>query len=72
MQWLYGISRPPLLHREIPAEVKKEASFLFLLSPVVYALAIVISFFQPWISIIIFIITPIVYLIPNKLDKYLP
>jgi len=72
MQWLYGINKPQLLHREIPAEVKKEASFLFLLSPVVYAVAIGISFFVPWISIGIFIVTPIVYLIPNKLDKYLP
>ena len=71
-QWLYGIGKPQLLHREIPAEVKKEASFLFLLSPVVYAVAIAVAFFIPWISIAIFIVTPILYLIPNKLDKYLP
>ena len=72
LQWLYGSNKSSLLHREIPAEVKKEAGFLFLLSPVVYAIAIVISFFIPWISIGIFIVTPLVYLLPNKLDKYLP
>ena len=72
IQWLYGISKPQLVHREISPEIKKEASFLFLLSPVVYSIAIIISFFIPWISIVIFIITLIVYLIPNKLDKYLP
>ena len=72
IQWIYGINKPQLLHREIPADVKKEAGFLFLLSPVVYAVAIGISFFVPWISIAIFILTPIIYLIPNKLDKYLP
>src|SRR6476659_4928761 len=32
-QWCYGINKQQLLHREIPAEVKKEANFLFLLSP---------------------------------------
>ncbi|CAN5202214.1 hypothetical protein BH09BAC2_BH09BAC2_19750 [soil metagenome] len=71
-QWRYGCSKPSLLHREIPAEVRKEATFLFLLSPVVYFFAIVISFFIPWISIAIFIVTPLFYLLPNKIDKYLP
>ena len=71
-QCLYGSRRIQMLHREIPDEVKKEATILFLLSPVVYTIAIVISFFIPWISIVIFIVTHIVYLLPNKLDKYLP
>ena len=71
-QWLYGINKLHLLHREIPAEIKREAQFLFLLSPVVYTIAIIISFYQPWISISIFIITPVLYLLPNKIDKYLP
>ena len=71
-QWLYGISKPHMLHREIPAGIKKEAHLQFLLSPVVYAIAIVMSFYIPWISIAIFIVTPILYLIPSKLDKYLP
>ena len=71
-QWLYGIKRPSLMERELPAEVRKEARILFLLSPVVYTVAIIISFFLPQVSIIIYIITPILYLLPNKLDKYLP
>jgi len=49
-----------------------EAQRLFLLSPVVYTIAIAISFFAPVVSIIIYIVTPIVYLLPNKLDKYMP
>ena len=71
-QWLYGISKPHMLHREVPAEVKREAHIQFLLSPVVYAVAIAVSFYLPAISIVIFIVTPILYLIPSKIDKYLP
>jgi uncharacterized membrane protein len=71
-QWLYGINKSTLLHQELPAEVKREAKILFLLSPVVYMVAIGLSFFVPVVSIIIFAITPILYLIPNKIDKYLP
>ena len=71
-QWQYGVHRQALLHREIPPEVQKEAKILFLLSPVVYSVAVVISFFIPQVSIIILLVTPILYLLPNKLDKYLP
>lgn len=71
-QWVYGIHRPSLHARILPAEVKKEAQILFLISPVMYSIAILFSFHIPLVSIIIFFITPILYLLPNKLDKYLP
>jgi uncharacterized membrane protein len=71
-QWVYGIRRPSLHARVIPEEVKKEARVLFLISPILYSIAMVVSFFVPWISITIYAITPILYLLPNKLDKYLP
>ena len=72
VQWLYGINRPSLHARILPGEVKAEAQKLFLISPILYSIAIVMSFFIPEISIVIYCITPVLYLIPNKLDKYLP
>ena len=71
-QWVYGIRKASLMERELPDEVRKEAKLLFLLSPAVYSVAIAFSFFLPQVSIAIFVITPILYLIPNKLDKYMP
>ena len=71
-QWTYGINRPSLHSRILPAEVKKEARFLFLISPILYGIAIAISFYVPVVSIIIYFITPVLYLVPNRLDKYLP
>ena len=71
-QWTYGIKHKGLLERELPGQVKKEARFLFLISPAVYTIAIIISIWLPVASIIIFIATPLIYLIPNKLDRYLP
>ncbi|MBS1920430.1 MAG: DUF1211 domain-containing protein [Bacteroidetes bacterium] len=72
IQWLYGIKKPALMERELPGEVKKEARILFLISPGLYAVAIAFSFFIPEVSIGIFIITPLLYLLPNKLDRYMP
>lgn len=71
-QWSYGIHRDGFLERELPHEVKRAAKISFLISPVVYATAIVVSLWAPAISIIFFILTPLLYLIPNKIDKYLP
>lgn len=71
-QWVYGIHRRSFLTRELPVEVKSEARKLFLISPVMYGVAIGFSFFLPLISIFIFFITPVLYLLPNKIDKYLP
>ncbi len=71
-QWRYGIHRPSLKEKELPDEVRKEAKKLFLLSPVFYLIALALAFIEPVASIMIFVITPVLYLIPNKLDKYLP
>lgn len=71
-QWQYGLHHKTLIHTPIPSEVRKEANLLFLLSPIVYTISILLSFVIPVVSIGIFIITPLLYLLPNKLDKHLP
>jgi uncharacterized membrane protein len=71
-QWAYGISNRNLMHRELPDEVRRQANLLFLLSPVVYSIAIIVALWFPVISLWIFVVTPVLYLLPNKLDKYLP
>ncbi len=71
-QWIYGVHRPSLQSRILPAEIKAEAKKLFLISPITYAIAIGFSFFVPMVSVFIFFVTPILYLLPNKIDKYLP
>lgn len=72
IQWNYGVSRKTLLDRELTTEVKEIADFLFLISPVVYAIAVAFSFFSPLVSIFIFAITPLIYILPNRIDKFLP
>jgi uncharacterized membrane protein len=71
-QWMYGIKKHTLMERELPDEVRREAKRLFLVSPLVYSIAVAFSFFIPQVSIGIFIITQLLYLLPNKLDRYMP
>ena len=71
-QWRYGSRHAALLERQLTTEVKEIADFLFLISPVVYAIAVAFSFFTPLVSIFIFAITPLIYILPNRIDKFLP
>ena len=70
--WNYGNAIPGLVVREVPGELKREIHMLFLLAPASYMLAIGISFVEPIWSFYFYLITPLLYLIPTKLDKYLP
>lgn len=70
--WNYGNSVPGLLVREVPPEMLREIRTLFLLAPCLYMVAIGISFVEPMWRSYFFLITPFFYLIPTRLDKYLP
>lgn len=70
--WNYGTSVQGLREREVPAELKKEIQLLFMFAPAVYMVAIGISFVEPVWSFYFYLFTPLLYLIPTKLDKYLP
>ncbi|HNE80305.1 MAG TPA: TMEM175 family protein [Flavobacteriales bacterium] len=70
--WNYGSAVPGLLIGEVPVELKREIHTLFLFAPSVYLIAIGISFVEPLWSFYFYLITPLVYLIPTRLDQYLP
>ncbi len=70
--WNYGTSIPELCEREVPKELRKEIQLLFVLAPAVYAVAIGISFVEPRWSFYFYLFTPLLYLIPTKLDRYMP
>jgi uncharacterized membrane protein len=72
LQWNYGIKRKALMERDVSKEVKDIATFLFLISPVVYMIAVCFSFFIPVVSLVIFFVTPFIYILPNRIDKFLP
>ena len=70
--WIYGISNKHLCPNHVPVEIKREAKLQFLFAPLVYVMAIVVSFWSTTASLYIYLTTPIFYFLPNKLDNYLP
>jgi hypothetical protein len=70
--WHYGMSVPELCARKVPDDLKKEINILFMFAPAIYAFAIGISFVEPIWSFYFYLITPLFYLIPTRLDRYMP
>lgn len=70
--WRYAHSIKDLMVREVPVELHREINTLFLFAPSVYMVSIGISFVEPIWSFYFYLFTPLLYLIPTKLDKYLP
>lgn len=70
--WSYANSVADLMVREVPAELEREVNTLFLFAPASYMVAIGISFVEPIWSFYFYLVAPLCYLIPTKLDRYLP
>lgn len=70
--WHYGTSLPGLREREVPKELTAEIRVLFGLAPLLYVLAIGLSFLSPRWGFYCYLLTPLLYFVPTRIDKYLP
>jgi uncharacterized membrane protein len=70
--WHYGTSLPGLRERDVPAELTREINLLFGLAPLLYVLAIGLSFIVPRWGFYCYLLTPLLYLVPTRIDSYLP
>ena len=69
MKW-YVIFKAKLINKNIPEELLKKSFNKGFLSPLLYGSAVLIGFFYPIISFIIFIFIPCYYFIPGLLEKH--
>jgi uncharacterized membrane protein len=70
LQWWYATKKHRLVENDLdPAFIKTMARRYFLV-PVFYLIAVVISFASIHASIILFILIPLIYLIPARKNKF--
>jgi uncharacterized membrane protein len=68
--WWYATSGHRLVDREIDPQLVKRATRRNLAAPLIYLLAIGVSFFSIQISLIFFILVPLYYIFPGRIDRY--
>jgi uncharacterized membrane protein len=68
--WWYATSKYRLVDREIDPHLVKRATRRNLAAPLIYLLAIGASFLSVQISLIIFILVPLYYIFPGRIDRH--
>jgi uncharacterized membrane protein len=69
LHWAYATRDSHLLNVKLEPEVRRIVSIRILTPPVLYLAAILVSLLSVQASIIIDILVPIVYVLPNRMDR---
>jgi uncharacterized membrane protein len=67
--WWYATAGYRLVDRTLNPDVIRMAKIKILQAPVVYAGAIAVSFLNPAISIVAYVLVPILYILPSSVDR---
>lgn len=67
--WTYASYRQRLIDPRMPERIVRLAQKVVWLGPAVYTLATLMAFFSPLMSILIFILVPVAYIIPSPIDE---
>jgi uncharacterized membrane protein len=70
LHWAYATRDNHLLGIKIEPEVRRIVSIRILTPPVLYLSAILVSLFSVRLSIVIDILVPIIYVLPNRMDRF--
>ena len=69
--WWYATARYRLVDRDLPAEVVRMAKRRILMAPIGYVAAILISLVSIPASIAIYVLVPLLYVMPARFDRHL-
>jgi uncharacterized membrane protein len=73
LSWVYATRHHHLVDHSIPQKLVISVKKHLLLTPAVYALGVILALNNhPTISMGIFILVPLYYILPNRLDGYMP
>lgn len=69
--WLYATHKRRLIDDRLDQKRIKKATVIILLPTVLYFIAIFIALTNPYMSLAIYIIIPILYILPSPIDEYI-
>ena len=71
LQWWYATGGRRLTDPDLDPLVVRRAARRILTGPVAYLLAIGVSFVSPAVSIAIYVLVPLLYILPGRVDRHL-
>lgn len=70
LHWRYATSQPAL-SEPVDPRLRREIDRHILMAPALYAAAIALGFVSTWISLAIYAFVPVLYIVPNRVDRTL-
>lgn len=71
LHWSYATSGHRLIDKTVKPELIRSVSHVILMGPAVYLVAIVLAFVNTWISIILFLLVNLLYILPGSVHMHL-
>src|SRR5262249_58519536 len=68
--WRYATHRRRLVHPEMDSQVVRKGLRRILIGPPLYLAGIALSFANVWISLAIYVIVPLMYILPGRIDRH--
>ncbi len=69
-QWWHATRGRRLVDRDLPARIVRLASLRILTAPALYLFAIGFSTFHPIVSVLIYLLVPVFYILPGRIDRH--
>ena len=69
-QWWHATRGRRLVDHDLPARVVRLASLRILTAPALYIFAIGFSTVQPIVSVLIYLLVPVFYILPGRIDRH--
>jgi uncharacterized membrane protein len=70
LQWHYATSRHRLVGHDVEPELVRRGNRRILAGVCSYAFAILLVWFNPTVSLILYVLIPIMYILPSRLDHH--
>lgn len=67
--WRHAVTGFRLTHDHLDPKLVRKASELLLFGPLMYLVAIFVSFWSPYLSLFIYFIVPLFYILPGPIDQ---
>jgi uncharacterized membrane protein len=68
--WWHATRRRRLVNQDLSSEAVASGFKRVLVSPIIYVAAIILSFVSVWFSLAAYVIAPVVYILPGRIDRH--
>ena len=68
--WFYATTERRLINNKLSDDLIKKGKLIVTIAPIAYAVSVALAFVNPNITILLYIFTPLAYILPSPVDEF--